>query len=73
MSKEISLKDRILRFLKHNPIWHAGGEIEKLAMNAGYQGSTAKRELNYLVEEGKIRSELRKGRRAKIAWYAIKN
>lgn len=66
-----SLKERIITFLRSYPDWHNGGEIEKLAMNVGYKGSTAGRELRYLTNEGKILSEVRKGKRVKSAWYKI--
>ena len=70
--KKISLKDRILRFLRGHPEWINGGEIERQAMSVGYKGSTAARELWYLVEEGKIISETRPGKRVASAWFKIK-
>lgn len=71
MKKE-SLKDRILKYLQRNPQWFNGGEIERLAMSVGYKGSTAARQLHYLVEEGLIDTEIRPGKRVRSAWYKIK-
>lgn len=69
--KTISLKGRILRYLTERPVWINGGEIERLAMSVGYQGSTARRELNYLVEEGKLINQIRPGKRVASAWFKV--
>lgn len=41
--KKISLSKRIENYLRHNVGWTHSGEIEKLAIGAGYKGSTASR------------------------------
>ena len=71
--KTLGLSDRILRYLTAHPVYWNGGDIEKLAMRAGYKGSTASRELRRLHEEGLIEREERKGRRASSVWYKIKD
>lgn len=71
MKKE-SLRDRILSWLRKNPEWHNGGQIEQLAMSVGYKGSTASRECRHLVEESKLLREERKGRRVRSVWYKIR-
>lgn len=69
---DLSLKDRLLRFLKRNPDWINGGELERLAMSVGFKGSTAGRELRWLSEHGHIEKEERKGRKIGSIWYRVK-
>ena len=69
--KPDSLKNRIVNFFFKHPDWINGGEIERLAMTAGYKGSTAARLLRRLVEDGKLVSEIRKGTRISSAWYKL--
>lgn len=71
--KQESLQNRILKYLSHKRDWINGGEIERLAMNNGYKGSTAARALWYLVEKELVVSETRKGVRVASAWFKIKN
>jgi predicted transcriptional regulator len=62
----LSLKDRILKYLSsYSSQWINGGEIEKLAMNAGFKASNASRRLRELTVEGKIIRDLRNG----TVWY----
>lgn len=50
--------------------WFCGGDIQKLAMEAGYEPSNAARRLRELVEEGQIKVEYRQGKKKqKVAWY----
>jgi predicted transcriptional regulator len=70
-----SLKDRIIKFLRNDfTVWHNGGEIEKLAMGAGYKGSTASRVCRQLAEVGIIEREEKIGEhsRAVSVWYKAK-
>lgn len=50
-SDSLSLQDRLLRWLKLHPgEWFNGGELERLALNAGYKASNASRRLRELAE-----------------------
>ncbi len=56
MPTELSLKDRIVRFLKHKyqedpESYVHGGEIEREALIAGYSASNASRRLRELANE----------------------
>ncbi len=56
---ELSLKDRIIRYLREDHMrnkdrWTNGGEIERLALLAGYKASNASRRLRELSTDGKI-------------------
>ncbi len=78
MSK-ISLKERAYKYLKTKQgTWVNGGELERLAMAAGYKGSTVSRELRLLAEEsrtgpvewgGYIHREEKKGKKVRSVWY----
>lgn len=47
----LSLRDRLLRWLKLHPNeWFNGGELERMALNAGYKASNASRRLRELAE-----------------------
>jgi len=64
-----SLKQRILRYLKRNGDYVNGGDIERIAMENNFKGSTASRICRSLAEEGLILREERKGKRARSVWY----
>lgn len=70
--KTLSLSDRILRYLRNYPEFHNGGEIERLALSAGFKASNASRRLRELHEDGLIEREERKGNKVKSVWYRIK-
>lgn len=66
MSHTNSLKSRIVNFLyqwkEYDPkMFVNGGEIERLALQCGYKGSTASRILRKLAEEGKPERRINKG------------
>lgn len=53
---EMNLRQRAHRYLKtRSGQWVNGGELERLALNAGYKGSTISRELRKLAEESRDR------------------
>lgn len=66
------LRDRILRYFRKEQVWINGGTIERLALDHGYKGSTASRELRQLHEDSLLERELRKGYKVKSVWYRIK-
>ena len=58
--KSTCLKQRILNFLERQEMetpgaWINGGEIERLALEAGYKASNASRRCRELAKEGHIR------------------
>lgn len=77
--KRESLSNRILTyFKKRRHIWTNGGEIERLAMDNGYKGSTAAREMRHLSEPREdyvvdLLKEERKNPTTKITsiWYTL--
>jgi len=66
------LRDRIVAFLSAKKDWVNGGEIERLALDAGYKASNASRRLREIHEDGLIEREERPGPRARSVWYRIK-
>lgn len=69
--EKISLSERILNYLRKYPVYWNGGEIERLALTAGYKASNASRRLRELHEEGLIEREERKRKGVKSVWYRI--
>lgn len=69
---EISLRERIIKYFTQRPdtFWN-GGEIERLALEAGYKASNASRRLRELAEEGYLeREERRNGNTGtRSVWY----
>lgn len=66
MTAEISLKDRIVKYLElkyaDDPYAYInGGEIEREALIAGYKASNASRRLRELVNEGILVKSMRNG------------
>ena len=60
------LKDRIVKYLTTRPgVKINGGEIERLALAAGYKASNASRRCRELREEGIIKDQEIKG----TVWY----
>lgn len=70
--KELPLRERILKYLRQQNTWINGGEIERLAQQAGYKASNASRRLRELHEDNLVEREERKGARAKTVWYRAK-
>lgn len=74
-----SLRERAYRYLKGRPrTWVNGGDMERLAMDAGYKASTVSRRLRELAEEsalgtgdlpGSIEREERPGTHSRSVWY----
>lgn len=60
---EISLSQRIVRYLRSKPgAWENGGELERLALLAGYKSSNCSRRCRELYVKGFIdRRENEKG------------
>jgi hypothetical protein len=79
MTKEQSLRERAYKYLKGRPgVWINGGEMERLAIAAGYKGSTVSRELRRLAEDsrseeldggGFVQNEEKDGARVRSVWY----
>lgn len=79
-SMKLSLRERAHKYLKARPKkWINGGEMERLAMDAGYKGSTISRELRRLAEEsydkeldlgGFVLRDEKPGERTRSVWYA---
>jgi len=65
----LSLKDRLLRYLKNRNDWISSGELQRIAAeNTSYTPQTVGRDLRRLREDGKIERELRRGH----AFYRFK-
>ena len=65
--EKIPLRLRILHYLERNDGWINGGEIERLAMSAGYKASNASRRCRELYE-----MKLIERREDKSVWYRAK-
>jgi hypothetical protein len=67
-----SLKERIYHYINGSDKFLNGGEIERLAMDAGYKASNASRRCRELVTEGKIVRMFRREGNSKVAsvWYS---
>ena len=71
--KAISLRQRLLKFLENNPTYWNGGELERLAMENGYKGSTAGRRLRELAADKLIDGEERTSPTGvRSIWYCYK-
>lgn len=68
----MSLKERIYQYLLKNHQWWNSGELERLALDAGYKASNAGRRCRELCEEGKLERQIRKGRYVNSVWYKVK-
>lgn len=71
--KPKSLSERITAYLKRQGGWINGGELERLALDNGYKGSTISRVCRKLAEDKILEAEERKnpntGRNS--VWYRI--
>ena len=67
----MSLKQRILAYIRKQNGFCNGGEIERLAMGAKFKPSTASRRLRELCNEGLLERKIEKSEYSKIAsvWY----
>lgn len=73
MKNRLSLKDRILRYLRSNEgIWVNGGTIERLTLDAGYKASNGSRRCRELAEEGLIQAEEKTINGTRSVWYMAK-
>lgn len=69
-----SLTNRIADYFKRHPDkYFNGGELERLAFEAGYKASNASRRLRELAESGYLEREIRRTPPSKIAsvWYKL--
>lgn len=57
----MSLKAKLLQYLKDSPSYVNGGTLEKYAESLGYKGSTGSRRCRDLVEENRITPHYRNG------------
>lgn len=74
-----TLRVRAYRYLKSRPgIWVSSGDLEALAMKAGYKGSTVSRRLRELAEDsrmgtlglsGRVEAEEKMGVSVRCVWY----
>jgi DNA-binding IclR family transcriptional regulator len=71
--EQVALKVRILNYIKKQNGFVNGGEIERLAMSAGFKASNASRRLRELREEGLLEKEERRGKKRKSVWYKYKS
>lgn len=74
MIDDISLKERIENYLKRKADWVNGGEIERLALEAGYKASNASRRCREMesgiLSDGKTCPiVLEKKIQGKSVWY----
>ena len=58
---KISLSKRIENYLKKYDGWMHSGEIERLALNAGYKSSNAGRRCREMQNDGILERKLEKG------------
>ena len=67
-----SLKNRILAYIRKQKGYVNGGELERLAEQAGYKASNASRRARELYQEGLLERKIEKSLYSKIAsvWYA---
>lgn len=71
---DLSLRERIISyFTRHNDRQINGGDIERLALNAGYKASNASRRLRELAEERFLLREERKGNKVKSVYYKLRD
>lgn len=65
----ISLKDRLVRFLKNNPVYISSGQLQRIvSLKTSYSPQNVGRRMRELENEGEVLVEYRKGH----AWYKIK-
>lgn len=71
MKNKISLKERALKYLRNEQGFINSGELERLAIENGYKGSTLSRELRIMCAEEKIIREERKNETTgrSSVWY----
>lgn len=72
-----SLKNRAYNYLKalhgYNPDkWINGGEMEELALKAGYKASNISRRLRELTDEGKVERRLFRTGKVRTVYYRYK-
>lgn len=57
---KLSLSERLAKYIRNQDGFVASGELQRLAMNAGYTPQNAGRRLRELVEDGELEVEYRK-------------
>jgi DNA-binding transcriptional ArsR family regulator len=55
---KLSLKDRLKAYLDKKGEWVNGGQLEALAMQAGYKASNASRRMRELYEDGLVERQM---------------
>lgn len=60
--KKRTLRSRIITYIKNQGDWVASGEIQRLALEAGYTAQNAGRRCREAVEDGILQVEYRKPR-----------
>ena len=72
----MTLKDRLIRYLKNNPQWHASGDLQRLVSeHTTYSPQNTGRRLRELVQEAKAEVEYKKGhayyraKRDMVEWF----
>lgn len=73
--KELSLKNRILKYLRSQSGWVNGGEIEKIAQSVGKKASNASRRCRELYNEDLLERKVEKSLNSRVAsvWYRAKS
>lgn len=64
-----TLRQRLISYLKRNGGFVNGGELERLALDAGFKASTVSRRARECAEEGIIERKEEKG----SVWYRYKS
>lgn len=74
MKKEITLVERLERYLKAHPgEYICGGTLQKLAADKGYEPSNCARRLRELTNDGILEVQYIKGQnKIPVAWYRYK-
>lgn len=71
--KKKSLATRITEYLQKIDHWVCGGDIQELAMKAGYEAQNAGRRLRELTEDGTLEVKYVRGNNNQdVAWYRYK-
>ena len=55
---KLSLKDRLKAYLDKKGEWTNGGQLEALAMQAGFKASNASRRMRELYEDGLVERQM---------------
>lgn len=69
--KKKTLSQRIEEYLAKRNCFVNGGELERLALNAGYKASNASRQARQLAEDGLIERDTNRDKKHTV-WYKTK-